>query len=692
MSQQRLVLDGLWRCLCPSFTLKTLKRHSVVRPAKPGSRPLSSTLLPPPLSACHQRYYSTNSSGDVDRHEAPGDRSYAIDIHTDTLPDQEFSHIKGADNKIEQLLGYRKSWQTHGVPEQLQHWSTAKLEAKLRNIADRRPNVHSATQILRLLIRDRCIRPEGRHYKWLIQCNADPDRGTPILVRRLLAEMDENGIPADSGTLHAALQAIAVHPDSLLRQDILRALRDRWLPLSPDGWHYVVAGLIREHQFELALDHIANMERKDIPVQDWLHSLLIYYLCEFNEFDQIEQLMRSRLSQGHEMTPELWTHVLDRATTSLHYGATCFIWGRKVELGYLHPEHWLCSKVLEVAASEGDTKLAASVVNFLTHNSLPLEPQDYENLSDAHLVSGNLYAAFEVLCKMHQDGLALRSSSTQAIIAHSLREHTHVRDVWAVLKELKAAGHEIPLACAGVVIEMCEHNAKDDPFEVDDGIAFYKELYTLCNEQPDTATFTSLISMCHRAKNTEAAMFIVKEMAAFNVLPDARTFERLVIMCLQSGNFESAYMYFHDLQERGFHPSPEARTEIRELCAESNDDFAIELKYHPDIHDGLVRSPADEIKAAEGMALFQKVRSESTGAFADLPQQVKARDSQREENRQMYLKMSKDERRQYNKERRKRKRRRLAIARAQQEDDWMDYEPGGLIPEDQLNSKKPASE
>ena len=47
-----------------------------------------------------------------------------------------------------------------------------------------------------------------------------------------------------------------MHPDYLLRHQILQTLRDRWLSLSPAGWHYVVAGLLREHQFELALDHI----------------------------------------------------------------------------------------------------------------------------------------------------------------------------------------------------------------------------------------------------------------------------------------------------------------------------------------------------------------------------------------------------------------------------------------------------
>ena len=61
-------------------------------------------------------------------------------------------------------------------------------------------------QILRALLRDRQVRPHARHYKALILANSDCVRGNPDLVRGLLQEMEENGIAADSGTLHAAVQ------------------------------------------------------------------------------------------------------------------------------------------------------------------------------------------------------------------------------------------------------------------------------------------------------------------------------------------------------------------------------------------------------------------------------------------------------------------------------------------------------
>jgi hypothetical protein len=103
----------------------------------------------------------------------------------------------------------RKSWHPrtyHKVQDDLLNKPDHALEALLQYMADKQPNLRHTTQVLRLLIRDRHIRPTARHYKALILANTDCERGSPEIVRGLLEEMEENGITADSGTLHGALQ------------------------------------------------------------------------------------------------------------------------------------------------------------------------------------------------------------------------------------------------------------------------------------------------------------------------------------------------------------------------------------------------------------------------------------------------------------------------------------------------------
>ncbi|KAL5363499.1 hypothetical protein BJX96DRAFT_119446 [Aspergillus floccosus] len=667
MRRKAFVFDGLCLCLCPSFNVKLLNRPSI--PLANGRRAHG---LVQALSVwTSRRCLSGTRSRTLHRHTPESEPDSRATKSAGSLSNQriplEPNELRGLPKDVDappdsnDIFAERIPRPPPGVPKSLERKPTSVLETKLQELSTNEPRVVSATQILRILIRDRHMRPEVRHYRALILANSDPERGSPDAVRRLLAEMEENGIPADSGTLHAALQALAVHPDYLLRQDIMRTLRDRWLPLSPAGWHYVVAGLLREHQFELAIDHISQMERKDIVVENWLYDLLIYYLCDFGEFDEVIRLMRARVTQGHDMSLSLWSYVLDVASASVHHEATHYVWRQMVELGYLHPSHDVCRSVLRVAAGTGDTTLGTSVVRFLVENDIPLGLEDYEILAETHVVAGNVYSGFEVLCKMHKAGIALEKSSTVALLKHMIDSKISPQTAWNYLKELKAARYEIPLRCAQVVIELYEHEALSNPAIVNDGVEFYKQLYALCPEKAGVSVYNSLIGMCRRAKNTDAGMFVVTEMATLGVVPNAATFDHLILMCLGAENSQSAYFYLQDMLARGCHPSEDARVQIRALCAELDDEYALRLKRHPEVRDEVGR----------GLAGGTAPRHTPGPPFS--PGHYERR------------RMSKEERRAASKERRKEKRRRLAIQRTREEEGWEDYGPGGLIPKDQLS-------
>ncbi|KAJ9208829.1 hypothetical protein DTO021D3_46 [Paecilomyces variotii] len=588
MPHRGLIVDGLWRCLCPSFNPISFKNATTLSASLRRTQSLCAVKSASvrSKSAFARRPYSTNPTHDAtnvsqskleasnlstlqDAHESKQEEGQAKDESQNETPPKL---------KFKRVMVRKPSRATFGVPKDLEQRSTTNLENLLQKLVAKSPNIRGATQILRILIRDRNVRPEVRHYRALILANTDARYGSPENVRNLLKEMENNGIPADSGTLHAALRAVAVHPDYLLRQEILYTLRDRWLSLSPSGWHHVVAGLIREHQFELALDHIAHMERKDIPVESWLHSLLVYNLCEVEEFDEVLNLMRGRVNQGHEMTLNLWLYVLDLASEALHHELTTYVWTRVVELGYLNPSRGVCSNVLTLASRTGDTELAASVLRFFEKTGVPFSLEDYEKFVETHLMAGDLYTAFNILCGMHESGTELEQSSVRGILTYMIRTGTQPRDAWAMLKRIKSSGKSVPIGCANVVIELCEHASPDGDSAVDQAIRFYKELYTLCPGGADVATYNSIIQICRNAKDTQACMFVIKEMAALGVSPDATTFERLIQMSLDSGNFQSGLMYFRDMTERGFTLNRAAETEIWKQCQQSEDEFASLLR------------------------------------------------------------------------------------------------------------------
>ncbi|KAJ5273347.1 hypothetical protein N7478_008472 [Penicillium angulare] len=662
MTRPTLVLDGLWLSLCPSFNQLALgsgarlaRRHQHI-PEQCLLRLNRST----PVDS--RRYYRSRPKETPDN-DSPSESPRSEFVSLNSSPSNPTSPPKSNDDSIPKSTygPYFVSAEDGGdpkrmvrvrqyprVPESYDQKSTTSLENMLRYITAKDPHVKSTMQVLRALIRDRKVEPHARHYRALILANCDCKFGSPEAVRGLLQEMEENNITADSGTLHAALKALAVHPDYILRQEILRKLRDRWLTISPDGWHFMVAGYLREHQFELALDQISLMERKGIHIENWLHSMAIYQLCEFDEFDEVYRLMQARVEQGHDMTPELWGHVLAGASQHSHYDLTRFIWRRMVDLEYLHPGPDVSREALAVASYAGDISLALAILRFCEASDYAFGASEYENVLKIYLQTGDLYAAFSVLCTVGKAGLEVDEEWIQAIVSYMIEHNTSHWDAWSLLKRLKKDNPEVSIDCVRVVAELCEHLAQEEPSVVKDAIGFYKELYTLRPQGADVHVYNSLVRMCRHGKDSQSGLFLVKEMASLGIPPDPDTFEALVLLCLDAGNYESAYKYLEDLLrlEDGI-VSEETRLEIRSMCSDSVNEFAVRLQSHP-----LIQEPSPQATS-----------------------QILKRKSRRRWGRTWYRPayyrqmLSHEDRIAWNKKRRQNKRRNEAIARHREKTD-----------------------
>jgi hypothetical protein len=269
-----------------------------------------------------------------------------------------------------------------------------------------------------------------------------------------------------------------------------------------------------------------------------------------------------------------------------------------VDLGYLRPSGYVCSKVLQVAEYAGDVELAHSVFRFMARWNIQPRHYNYVPLIEATLSGGDLSTAFDILCSMGQDGMVIEETARAPILAYMIRNTTDHREAWQILKRLKNEKRDIPLASVQIIAELCNHYVSEDPSVVEDAVGFYKELYTLCPEGANVEVFNPLISMCRKAGNRAAGMFLVKEMASLNVIPNASTFESIVLMCLDAGNYLSANMYFQDLIKREGSVTKKTQLEIRELCARSVDEYAMRLQYHPKIQEEQVATE-DEASGEE---------------------------------------------------------------------------------------------
>ena len=112
-----------------------------------------------------------------------------------------------------------------------------------------------------------------------------------------------------------------MHPDPILRVQVLDIMRQRWMPLSDLGWHYVVAGLAREGQLEAALEGLQAMRNAlgSAKVESWLYDLIIYVLCDMDEVDEAYRLMMQRMPvEESYISRATWYYLFDTACGLLH--------------------------------------------------------------------------------------------------------------------------------------------------------------------------------------------------------------------------------------------------------------------------------------------------------------------------------------------------------------------------------------
>lgn len=341
----------------------------------------------------------------------------------------------------------------------------------------------------------------------------------------------------------------------------------------------MIAGLIRERQYEIALETLASIEARGVPVQQWLHTLLVYNLCDAEEFGEVLPLLRSRVDHGHELSPNLWYHVLDTASEALHYETTLYVWKERVETKFINPSHGTCNNVLMLAARVGDTELGNSVFELLANRSTPFTLNEYEALIDIYVAAGDIETAFRILCMVQSTRLEPDETSTRSMSTYMMHTKADPKKAWQTLKQLQSEENRvIPLSAVNLVIEQAVHQRR-----MDEAMAFYKELHTLCPVGANVTTFNHLINGCRKMKRKDISMFLVQEMVSLGVMPDSTTYEHLVLFCIDTVSFESAYMYFTDLTERGWSLGERARIDIQTKCYDSDDKFAKLLQHHQGI-------------------------------------------------------------------------------------------------------------
>ncbi|KAH0565350.1 hypothetical protein GP486_001251 [Trichoglossum hirsutum] len=434
-------------------------------------------------------------------------------------------------------------------------------------------NVREIRQIVDHLIRERHEQPNLMHYGALIQANVSPRRGSAAMVAAILNEMKDEGIVPDSDVYGSVLQALSVHPDYILRNSVLDEMHQRWYNLRRQGWHDIICGLIRERQYELALDKLEHLQREGIKVKPWLYDQLTYALCEAEEFDEALKIMKFRVMREDPwISGNSWYCLLDAASRCYHYDSTRYAWKKRVETNFINPSDGICINVLNTAARHGDFVLATDVFRVLGNRLVRFEIHHYEALLEAYARGGDIRSALTVLCVMADAGIEPSDASTRAIYRSLCKQPDGHKRAFEILHLLRRDGRSTPIAAINCVLE-----APASLGDITQALEYYKQLRDLRPDGPNIATFNVLLRGCGMSRRKDSAMFLVSEMQALGIRPVALTYDRLILVCVQEDNYEDAFKYLEEMEAQGWMPRIGTYKALAVKCAKSGDRRAREL-------------------------------------------------------------------------------------------------------------------
>lgn len=245
MSLTRAPIDGLWRCLCPSFETFSISRplpalRNVYRP-----RVRRRKLCPPSRTIHTATAPAARSLADAS--QAPDTQNWRTQHARDDSP-----RIQSIDNR--KIVPPAPKETT--LEERLKDVPIAKLHDNLKYLTGRKGAYNDIVELVEYLVTVREEKIGLIHFDALVRANSDAKLGSAKVVERLLLQMKEAGIVGDSAFYHGVLlvctlsfsrrplrpaleafanvsQVLAIHPNYILRDQIIEEMKERWYGLSP---------------------------------------------------------------------------------------------------------------------------------------------------------------------------------------------------------------------------------------------------------------------------------------------------------------------------------------------------------------------------------------------------------------------------------------------------------------------------
>ncbi|KAK1594238.1 pentatricopeptide repeat domain-containing protein [Colletotrichum navitas] len=605
MSGSRVIFDGLWRCLCPSTD------------AYVAARLLTSPILPRASIATSQRRQPVRSSHThVIR---PQCRRYSTATSSKLHSESDARAFK-SDEAVERNAtageirhGATPTDSEPGDPnEQLRAAPLSAIYEALQVLQGQPKTFQKVATFITHLVQSRNAELDSQLYEHLVVAMADV-QGSAAMLAQLFAEMKQLQLKPTTSMCHAALAALAVHPDYLVRNEILTAMKQSWTEISIEGQSHNALGLLRDGQFEMALDALEAMIDKHVPIPSWVYDIFIFVFAQHGFVDEAIKLAHSKVHAGSETSLTVWYMLLDTCAQAHHYEGTRYIWGRLLETEREHLSDGTLLNVINTATRQYDYELVTSASSLITQRGSKLLAHHYEALIDCYGGAGDVASALRVLCIMFKAISVAPYASTRSIYCWIKNHPESIDTALKTLTEL-VRSYRVPIAALNVLIE-----AAVDTHGYAKALEIYQNAHKYTEATPNHVTIRYVLQACD---DMESLKSLVAENPELALKADRNAFGKAIYEYAVSGDLDLAYkcIELYGKAPEGATGEPPGKTEAwipkRTLLAiirkslDAQDErvwWLIEQaeRRNIDVQSGIAKlmaSFADEIKRSTGLA------------------------------------------------------------------------------------------
>ncbi|KAK2063608.1 pentatricopeptide repeat domain-containing protein [Colletotrichum caudatum] len=523
MSGSRVVFDGLWRCLCPSTDAYVAARllNSPVLPR--ASIATSHRRQPVRTSRSHairserRQYSAATSSVFRSEGEARAFETEAVDENATTEETED-----GATRPTDSAFA---------LNEQLQAAPLSAIYEALEVMQGQPNTFQKAATFITHLVQSRNAELDTKLYEHMIVATADV-QGSAAMLAQLFAEMKQLQLKPTTSICHAALAALAVHPDYLVRNEILAAMKQSWIEPGIEGESHSALGLLRDGQFEMALDKLEAMIDKHLPIPSWVYDIFIFMFAQHGFVDEAIKLAHSKVHAGSKTNLTVWYMLLDACAQAHHYEGTRYIWGRLLESDREHLSDGTLLNIINTATRQYDYELVTSAASLITQRGGKLFAHHYEALIECYGGAGDVAGALRVLCIMFKAISVAPYASTRSIYCWIKNHPESIDTALKALTEL-VRDYKVPIAALNVLIE-----AAVDTHGYAKALEIYQNAHKYTEATPNHVTIRYVLQACDDIDSLKA---LVAENPELALKGDRNAFGKAIYEYTVSGDLDLAY-------------------------------------------------------------------------------------------------------------------------------------------------------